>query len=198
MFTLPELPYAYDALEPYIDAQTMQLHHGKHHQAYIDKLNAALEGSEWAGKQIEEILQNLDRLPEEKQEVVRNNGGGHYNHSFFWKCMTPQRVEMPDALKRQIEKSFGSLEEFKETFSVAAIGRFGSGWAWLTLDTGGSMAISSTPNQDSPIMTGQKPLLALDVWEHAYYLKYQNRRPEYIENWWSVVDWRFVADQLEA
>jgi len=194
MFTLPKLSYGYDELEPYIDAKTMEIHHSKHHQAYIDKLNGATDGTEWAGKEIEELLQNLDSLPENIRTVVRNNGGGHYNHTFFWQCMSPGAAGKPEGdLAAQIDSDFGSFENFKKQFGDAAAGRFGSGWAWLTRDSSGKLVISSTPNQDSPIMDSVKPLLGLDVWEHAYYLKYQNRRPEYIENWWSVVNWEFVA-----
>lgn len=196
MFSVPDLPYDYDALEPYIDAQTMQLHHDKHHQAYVDKLNGALEGSEWAEKELEEILQNLDKLPTEKQNAVRNNGGGHWNHSFFWECMAPGAGGLPSGeLHDQIVASFGSLEALKTQFGEAAVSRFGSGWVWLIKD-GDKLSITSSPNQDSPIMEGVRPLLGLDVWEHAYYLKYQNRRPEYVENWWNVVNWDFVAKQL--
>lgn len=196
-FTLPNLPYGYDALEPYIDSRTMEIHHGKHHQAYVDKLNAALTGSEWATKPIEEILQNLEGLPEAVQVAVRNNGGGHYNHSLFWQMMGQDAAPEPQGkLAELIERDFGDLANFKTKFAEAAIGRFGSGWAWL-IQKDGKLEITSTPNQDSPIMDGVSPLLGLDVWEHAYYLKYQNRRPDYIENWWQVVNWDFVARQLE-
>lgn len=196
MFTLPDLNYEYDALEPYIDAATMELHHSKHHQAYIDKVNAALDGTEWADKSIEDVLQNLDKLPADKQTAVRNNGGGHWNHSFFWQCMAPTAGGLPGGdLHDSIVESFGSFEAFKKAFADAAVARFGSGWVWLTKN-GDKLEISSTPNQDGPIMEGVEPLLGLDVWEHAYYLKYQNRRPEYIENWWNVVDWDFVAGRL--
>lgn len=197
-FTLPNLPYGYDALEPYIDSRTMEIHHGKHHQAYVDKLNAALTGSEWATKPIEEILQNLEGLPEAVQVAVRNNGGGHYNHSLFWQMMGQDAAPEPQGkLAELIERDFGDLANFKTKFAEAAIGRFGSGWAWL-IQKDGKLEITSTPNQDSPIMDGVSPLLGLDVWEHAYYLKYQNRRPDYIENWWQVVNWDFVARQLET
>lgn len=197
-FTLPNLPYGYDALEPYIDSRTMEIHHGKHHQAYIDKLNAALTGSEWATKPIEEILQNLEGLPEAVQVAVRNNGGGHYNHSLFWQMMGQDTAPEPQGkLAELIERDFGDLANFKTKFAEAAIGRFGSGWAWL-IQKDGKLEITSTSNQDSPIMDGISPLLGLDVWEHAYYLKYQNRRPDYIENWWQVVNWDFVARQLET
>jgi superoxide dismutase, Fe-Mn family len=198
MFTLPELPYAYDALEPYIDAQTMELHYSKHHQTYVDKLNTALDGTEWANRPIEEILQNLHKLPEDKQTAVRNNGGGHWNHSFFWQIMGPASGGMPSGrLHDMIVESFGSFEEFKNKFADAAVGRFGSGWVWLREDDG-KLIISSTPNQDSPMMEGVGPILGLDVWEHAYYLKYQNRRPEYTENWWNVVNWQAVENLLNS
>lgn len=196
MFTLPKLPYDYDALEPYIDAQTMELHHSKHHQTYVDKLNAAVKDTEHADKQIEELLQDLEALPDEIRTAVRNNGGGHYNHGFFWEIMSPEGGGEPEgALSDLVDASFGGFDSFKSQFADAAVARFGSGWVWLTQD-GDSLAISSSPNQDSPIMDGIRPLLGLDVWEHAYYLKYQNRRPEYIEGWWNVVDWRKVGDQV--
>jgi len=196
-FSLPELAYDYADLEPYIDAQTMELHHSKHHQAYVDKLNAALEGTEWADKPLDEILQSLDSLPENIQGAVRNNGGGHWNHSFFWQIMKPNAQGAPTGdLATLIDRDFGDFESFKTKFSEAAVGRFGSGWAWLTLNGDGKLEISSTSNQDSPIMQGVSPILGLDVWEHAYYLKHQNRRPEYIENWWNVVDWQKANDLL--
>lgn len=197
MFTLPDLAYAYDALEPYIDEQTMKLHHSKHHQTYIDKLNTALEGKEeWANKSIEEILANLDSLPEDIKTTVRNNGGGHYNHSFFWQIMAPNQSGVPkDEIASAIDNTFGSFDNFKEKFTEAAVGRFGSGWAWL-VDKNGKLEIISTGNQDSPISEGSKPILGLDVWEHAYYLKYQNRRPEYIDAWWKVVNWAEVSRRL--
>lgn len=197
MFKLPDLPYAYDALEPYIDAQTMELHHSKHHQTYVDKLNGAIKDTEYAEKTLEEILQDLDSLPENIRTAVRNNGGGHYNHSFFWKIMSPDAGGKPEGrLADLIDSSFGSLDKFKDEFAAAAVGRFGSGWVWLLQD-GDKLKITSTPNQDSPIMEGVEPLLGLDVWEHAYYLKYQNRRPEYIDAWWNVVDWQTVAEKLQ-
>lgn len=198
MFTLTDLPYSYDALEPHIDAQTMELHHSKHHQTYVDKLNKAVEGTEFATKPIEELLQNLDNLPEKIKTTVRNNGGGHYNHSFFWKVMSPDGGGAPEGkLAEMINSSFGDFDEFKADFATAAIGRFGSGWVWLVQD-GGSLKITDSPNQDSPMMDGVTPLLGLDVWEHAYYLKYQNKRPDYVEAWWNVVDWKSVAQGLSV
>ena len=173
----------------------MEIHHSKHHQAYIDKLNDALKDTTWAEKPIEEILQNIDKLPQDKQIAVRNNGGGHYNHSLFWQYMTPGGGEISSKILDLVNNSFGSIEKFKEQFSASAVGRFGSGWVWL-IQKDDNLEIISTPNQDSPIMEGVRPLLGLDVWEHAYYLKYQNRRPEYIENWWNVVDWDFVNQNL--
>jgi Fe-Mn family superoxide dismutase len=196
MFELPDLPYSYDALEPYIDEQTMRLHHTKHHPAYIDKANKALEGSEWADKPVEEILKNLDKLPENIRTNVRNNGGGHYNHGLFWQMMAPGQSGKPEgAVASAIDAAFGSFDNFKEKFAEAAAGRFGSGWAWL-VDKDGKLEITSTANQDSPVSEGAKPVLGLDVWEHAYYLKYQNRRPEYIDAWWKVVNWDDVSRRL--
>ena len=197
-FEVPPLPYAPDALEPHIDAQTMSLHHDKHHQAYVDKLNGAVEGTEWASKSIEEIVRNLSDLPADIAGPVRNNGGGHLNHSLFWESMSPDGGGAPDGdLGAEIDAAFGSFDSFKEQFEAAGVGRFGSGWAWLVLD-GGELKIVSTPNQDSPLTDGQAPLLGNDVWEHAYYLKYQNRRPEYLKAWWNVVSWGVVADRLAA
>ena len=197
-FEVPPLPYAPDALEPHIDAQTMSLHHDKHHQAYVDKLNGAIEGTEWADKRIEDIITNLGALPADIAGPVRNNGGGHLNHSLFWESMSPDGGGAPDGdLGAAIDAAFGSLDAFKEQFEAAGVGRFGSGWAWLVLD-GGELKIVSTPNQDSPLTDGQAPLLGNDVWEHAYYLKYQNRRPEYLKTWWNVVDWGVVAGRYAA
>lgn len=197
MFQLPDLPYGYDALEPHIDAQTMELHHSKHHQTYVDKLNGAIEDTEFAEKTLEELLQGLDQLPDNIRTAVCNNGGGHYNHSFFWKIMSPEGGGKPEGrLSDLIDSSFGGFDKFKDEFAAAAVARFGSGWVWLSQD-GSKLKITSTPNQDSPIMEGIEPLLGLDVWEHAYYLKYQNRRPEYIDAWWNVVDWQAVAEKLQ-
>ena len=196
-YELPELPYAYDALEPHIDEATMRVHHDKHHQAYIDKANAALEGTEWADLEVEDVLKDLDSLPADKQGPVRNNAGGHYNHSLFWKMMGPDGGGSPEGdLGAAIDEAFGSFDAFKEEFKHAGITRFGSGWAWLVWD-GNGLAVVSTPNQDTPISDGQVPLLGADVWEHAYYLKYQNRRPDYLDAFWNVVDWDYVADRFE-
>ncbi len=197
-FEVPPLPYAYDALEPHIDAQTMTLHHDKHHQAYVDKLNGAVEGTEWAAKSIEEIVANLGSLPADKQAAVRNNGGGHLNHTMFWESMSPDGGGAPDGdLAAAIDAAFGSFDAFKEQFEAAGATRFGSGWAWLVVD-GGALKVTSTANQDNPISDGQTPLLGNDVWEHAYYLKYQNRRPEYLAAWWNTVDWTKVAERFAA
>jgi Fe-Mn family superoxide dismutase len=197
-FEVPPLPYAYDALEPHIDKQTMELHHDKHHQAYVDKANAALEGTEHADTPVEDVIRNLSSLPSEKQGPVRNNGGGHLNHSMFWESMSPDGGGAPDGeLAAAIDDAFGSFDAFKEQFEAAGVGQFGSGWAWLVLD-GGKLAITSTPNQDSPIADGKTPLLGNDVWEHAYYLKYQNKRPDYLKAWWNVVDWGKVAERHAA
>jgi Fe-Mn family superoxide dismutase len=198
MFNVPDLPYSFDALEPYIDAKTMEIHHGKHHAAYVQKLNDAVEGTEFASKDIEEILKNINDVPEDIRSSVINNGGGHHNHSLFWASLSPDGGEPQDALAEQIKSVFGKFDDFKEEFSSAATGRFGSGWAWLVMDSGGKLKIYSTANQDSPLMEGNKPLLGLDVWEHAYYLKYQNRRPEYIEAFWNVVNWQTVAERLDS
>jgi Fe-Mn family superoxide dismutase len=197
-YEVPALPYDYGALEPHIDEQTMRLHHDKHHQAYVDKANAALEGTEWADKPVEEVLQSLDRLPADKQMVVRNNGGGHYNHTLFWEIMGPDGGGEPEgSLAEAIESSFGDFDAFKQEISDAGVNRFGSGWAWLVAD-GSSLSVTSTPNQDSPVMEGKTPILGLDVWEHAYYLKYQNKRPDYIAAWWNVVNWPEVARRYES
>jgi Fe-Mn family superoxide dismutase len=197
-FTLPDLPYPVAALEPYIDARTMELHHGKHHAGYVAKLNDALaKVPDLQADSIEEVLRSLDRLPEAVRTTVRNNGGGHYNHSLFWQIMKPGGGGKPAGeLLQRIEKSFGSFESFREQFGTAAIGVFGSGWAWLTIAPGGRLVIGITPNQDNPVMSAQVPILGLDVWEHAYYLKYQNRRPEYVAAFWNVVNWERVAQNL--
>ncbi|HCN58893.1 MAG TPA: superoxide dismutase [Exiguobacterium sp.] len=192
-FELPELGYAYDALEPHIDARTMEIHHSKHHNTYVTNVNAALEGSEHEGKSLEELLQNLDSLPANIQTAVRNNGGGHWNHSFFWKLLKKNDGVAPTGeLASAIDEAFGSFDAFKDEFTKAATTRFGSGWAWLIVD-GGKLAVVSTPNQDTPVMEGKTPILGLDVWEHAYYLNYQNRRPDYINAFFNVVDWDHVA-----
>jgi Fe-Mn family superoxide dismutase len=193
-FELPALPYDHAALEPHIDARTMEIHHGKHHQAYIDNANKALEGTEWADKSVEEVLRSLDSIPEDKRTAVRNNAGGHANHSLFWQIMSPDGGGAPDG---ELAAAIGDFEQFKQDFAQAGITRFGSGWAWLVWN-GSSVAITSTPNQDSPILDGQTPLLGLDVWEHAYYLNYQNRRPDYIAAWWNVVNWPEVTRRYEA
>ena len=192
-YEVPALPYEYDALEPHIDEQTMRVHHDKHHQAYVDKVNAALEGTDWTDKPVEEVLRNLDQIPEDKRTAVRNNGGGHYNHTLFWEWMSPDGGGEPDGtLAEAIQSAFGSFDDFKSQFKDAGVNQFGSGWAWLVSD-GGSLAVVSTANQDNPVSQGSTPLLGVDVWEHAYYLKYQNRRPDYIDAWWNVVDWAKVA-----
>lgn len=194
MFELPKLHYAYDALEPYIDAKTMEIHHTKHHQAYLTKLNDALsKHPEISNKSIEEILKNLNSIPEDIRTVVRNNGGGYYNHNLFWQMMTPASHKEPkENLKKAIENEFGSFEAFKDKFNDIAITRFGSGWAWLAKKTDKSLVLYSTANQDSPISENLTPILGLDVWEHAYYLSYQNRRPDYITAWWNVVNWDYA------
>jgi len=194
-YTLPELPYAYDALEPYIDVETMHLHHDKHHNTYVTSLNAAIEKHPELGeKTVEELLADFSSVPEDIQTAVRNNGGGHANHTFFWEILGPKAGGEPTgAIKEAIEETFGSFEDFKEEFKTAATGRFGSGWAWLVVKDG-KLAITSTANQDSPLMDGQTPVLGLDVWEHAYYLKYKNVRPEYINAFWSVVNWDKVNE----
>jgi Fe-Mn family superoxide dismutase len=197
-YDVPPLPYDYNALEPHIDAQTMTLHHDKHHQAYVTNANAALEGTEWADKPVEEVLQNLSSLPSDKQGPVRNNAGGHYNHSLFWQWMSPSGGGAPDGdLASAIDSAFGSFDDFKAQLKDAGVKRFGSGWAWLVHD-GSGLAIVSTANQDNPISDGQTALLGVDVWEHAYYLKYQNRRPEYLDAWWNVVNWPQVAEGFAA
>ena len=199
-FELPALPYAHDALEPHVDTKTMQIHHGKHHAGYTKKLNAALEGlSDLAGKSIEALLSDLDALPESIRGAVRNNGGGYANHCLFWEVMSPSGGGTPSgALGNAIDAAFGSFEDFKAKFKAAAGTRFGSGWGWLSVDASGALVIESTPNQDSPISHGNTPILGVDVWEHAYYLNYQNRRPDYLEAFFQVIDWDKVAANYSA
>ncbi|QKK09216.1 MAG: superoxide dismutase [Planctomycetota bacterium] len=201
-FSLPALPYAHDALEPHIDGKTMEIHHGKHHQAYINNANAALEGTEWAKKSVEEVLKNLDAIPENIRGAVRNNAGGHANHSLFWTVLAPAGKggggAPSGALSDAIKATFGSFDAFKEQFAKAGATRFGSGWAWLSVDGSGNLVVESTPNQDSPLSAGHTPILGLDVWEHAYYLNYQNRRPDYIAAFWNVVNWGKVAELYNA
>ena len=193
-FTLPPLPYPYDALEPHIDEATMKLHHGKHHQAYVDKLNAAIAGSEWESKSLDEIMVSLDKVPDKIKAAVRNNGGGHYNHSLFWQWMSPTGGGEPTGkVAEAINSKFGSFAKFKEEFEAAGMSRFGSGWVWLIQD-GSELSITTTPYQDCPVSEGKKVLLGNDLWEHAYYLKYQNRRPEYLAAWWNVVNWNKVTE----
>jgi len=196
-YTLPPLPYAPDALEPHIDKQTMEIHHGKHHQAYINNLNAALEKHpDLQTKSVEDLIAGISTVPEDIRTAVRNNGGGHANHSMFWQIMAPNAGGSPTgAIADAITSSFGSFDTFKEQFAKAGVGRFGSGWAWV-VDQGGKLAIESTPNQDSPLMEGKKAVFGIDVWEHAYYLKYQNRRPDYISAWWNVVNWDEINKRL--
>ena len=197
-YEVPPLPYPYDALEPHIDEETMRLHHDKHHQAYVDKANGALEGTEWADQPVEAVLKQLDRLPADKQTVVRNNGGGHYNHSLFWEIMSPDGGGEPNGnLAQAIEQSFDYLESLKQRLNDAGVARFGSGWAWL-LVSGGTLEVTSTPNQDAPLVEGKTPILGIDVWEHAYYLKYQNRRPDYLAAWWNVVNWDAVQRRFDT
>ena len=197
-YTVPPLPYDYAALEPHIDEQTMRVHHDKHHQAYVDKANAALEGTEWADRAVEDVLRSLGSLPADKQGPVRNNAGGHYNHSLFWTSMSPTGGGEPDgALRAAIDSAFGSFSDFQAQLKDAGVNRFGSGWSWLVHE-GSGLGVVSTANQDNPISDGKTPLLGVDVWEHAYYLLYQNRRPDYIDAWWNVVDWGTVAARFAA
>jgi superoxide dismutase, Fe-Mn family len=192
-YEVPDLPYDYNALEPHIDEQTMRVHHDKHHQAYVDKANGALEGTDWDGKPVEEVLQNLSSLPDDIRTVVRNNAGGHANHSMFWEIMSPDGGGEPDGdLASAMSDAFGDFDSFKDELKTAGVNQFGSGWAWLVHD-GSGLAVVSTANQDSPVSDGQTPLLGVDVWEHAYYLKYQNKRPDYIDAWWNVVNWPEVG-----
>jgi Fe-Mn family superoxide dismutase len=197
-YSVPDLPYAFDALEPHIDARTMEIHHDKHHAAYVTNLNAALEGTEWMDRPIDSVLANLEIIPEDKRMAVRNNGGGHANHTFFWEIMGPNGGGEPSgALADAIASTFGSLDELKAAVNDAGVKRFGSGWTWLVWD-GTGLAVKSTPNQDTPVMNGDTPLLGIDVWEHAYYLNYQNRRPDYLAAWWNVVNWNAVAARFGA
>jgi Fe-Mn family superoxide dismutase len=197
-FSVPDLSYAFDALEPHVDARTMEIHHDKHHAAYVTNLNAALEGTEWAEQSIEAVLTSLDSIPEDKRMAVRNNGGGHANHTLFWEIMGPNGGGDPSgALGDAISDAFGSVAELKAAVNDAGVKRFGSGWTWLVWD-GTGLAVKSTPNQDTPVMDGQAPILGIDVWEHAYYLNYQNRRPDYLAAWWNVVDWNAVAAKFDA
>jgi len=195
-FTLPALPYANDALEPHIDAKTMEIHHDKHHQTYVNNLNAAIEKApELQGKSLDDLMRGINSVPESVRTAVRNNGGGHWNHSLFWQIMGPSKGGEPSGkLADAIKSAFGDFSKFKEQFAAAGTGRFGSGWAWLIND-GGKLSITSTPNQDNPLMEGKNAILGLDVWEHAYYLKYQNKRPDYIAAWWNVVNWDAVAER---
>jgi Fe-Mn family superoxide dismutase len=196
-YEVPDLPYDYNALEPHIDEATMRVHHDKHHQAYVDKANAALEGSEWADKPVEEVLLNLDKVP--NTNAVKNNAGGHANHSFFWQIMSPDGGGEPSGdLADAINEKFGSLDALKEEMKTSGVGQFGSGWVWLVYTNEGGLQVTSTPNQDSPISSGNTPLIGIDVWEHAYYLKYQNKRPDYLEAWWNVVNWDEVASRYAA
>jgi superoxide dismutase, Fe-Mn family len=197
-FEVPPLPYDYAALEPHIDEATMRLHHDKHHQAYVDKANAALDGTDWANEPVEQVLTILDTLPEDKQTVLRNNAGGHANHSLFWEIMSPDGGGEPEGdLADAINDTFGSVEALKKAVNDGGVNRFGSGWSWLVHD-GTGLAVYSTANQDSPIMQSDEPLLGIDVWEHAYYLKYQNRRPDYLDAWWNVVNWDAVQQNYES
>ena len=197
-FTLPPLPYAYDALEPYIDARTMEIHHGKHHAAYVANLNKAVAEFPGAGKMsVEAMLKDLNAIPEKIRTAVRNNGGGHFNHSLFWQMLKKDGGEPKDALATAIDQRFGDFNAFKNEWTKAAVGQFGSGWAWLVVDANKQLSIEPTPNQDSPISQGKQPLLGIDVWEHAYYLKYQNRRPEYVAAFFHVINWDFVSERYE-
>jgi superoxide dismutase, Fe-Mn family len=197
-YEVPPLPYDYAALEPHIDEETMRIHHDKHHQAYVDKVNAALEGTDWADRDIREVLQNLGQIPDDKRTVVRNNGGGHYNHTLFWESMAPDGGGEPGGeLGDAIAAAFGSFGDFQAQLKDAGVNQFGSGWAWLVKD-GDGLAVVSCPNQDNPVMASKTPLVGVDVWEHAYYLKYQNRRPDYIDAWWNTVDWEKVAERFAA
>ena len=197
-YSVPPLPYEFDALEPHIDARTMEIHHDKHHAAYVTNLNAALEGTEWMDRPIDAVLANLEIIPEDKRMAVRNNGGGHANHTLFWEIMSPNGGGEPTgALADAIGSTFGGLDELKKAVNDGGVKRFGSGWTWLVWD-GTGLAVKSTPNQDTPVMESEVPLLGIDVWEHAYYLSYQNRRPDYLEAWWNVVNWESVSARFAA
>ncbi|MEK6844863.1 MAG: superoxide dismutase [Nanoarchaeota archaeon] len=198
MFKLPKLPYSFDALEPYIDAKTMEIHYSKHHQTYVDKLNEALNGTKFANMEIAEILKNINKIPRDKRQAVINHGGGHANHSLFWEIMSQRVGEKPEKqLAQEINSTFGSFENFKEQFTKTSLGIFGSGWAWLVINSNKKLEIIFTKNQDSPLMNNLKPILGLDVWEHAYYLKYQNKRANYIASWWKVVNWKKVEENFQ-
>lgn len=197
MFEVPDLLYEYSSLEPHIDEMTMRIHHDKHHAGYVKKLNDSLEGIDNYPKDVENLLVSINDLPEEVRESVRNNGGGHANHSLFWKIMTPQKTKPNGKFSEALSSTFGDLATLKEKFTKAALGRFGSGWAWLVVDDG-KLEIDSTPNQDSPLLEGKTPILGLDVWEHAYYLKYQNKRADYVEAWWNVVNWDMVGKNFDS
>lgn len=198
-YTLPDLPYDYDALEPHIDARTMKIHHTKHHQGYTNKVNAALEGHDFAELDIEEVLRRIDEVPSDVKQAVINSGGGFANHNLFWTILSPNGGGNPDGeLAEDIKDTFGSIDKFKEEFSAAAGGRFGSGWAWLSVDGSGNLVVHSTANQDSPLMEGYTPIMGIDVWEHAYYLHYQNRRPDYVAAFWNVINWDQVAENYKA
>jgi Fe-Mn family superoxide dismutase len=198
LFNLPELRYSFDALEPYIDAQTMQIHHDKHHGAYVANLNKALEGGEFSSWSLEAIVRDWSKLPEGIRQAARNNGGGHYNHSLLWELMTPGSGDFPSgSLASALDRDLGGFDAFKGEFAKTALGRFGSGWAWLSLRADKKLILESTPNQDSPLTEGRYPLLGIDVWEHAYYLKYQNRRADYVEAFYKVIDWKAVAQRYE-
>ena len=198
MFKLPKLPYSFDALEPYIDAKTMEIHYTKHHQTYVDKLNEAIKGTEFEKMEIEEVLKNINKIPQDKKQAVINHGGGHANHSLFWEIMGPKGGGLPKGkIAEEIKKTFESFENFKKQFTDAALKVFGSGWAWLAINSKGKLEIIFTKNQDSPLMNNLNPILGLDVWEHAYYLKYQNKRVEYIASWWNVINWEKVEENFK-
>ncbi len=198
-YSLPPLPYPTNALEPHIDAKTMEVHHGKHHKTYVDNVNKAREGTGIAEQSVEDLCRNIDKIPEDIRTVVRNNGGGHANHSMFWLIMSPKGGGKPGGdLARAIESELGGFDKFKQDLSQAAITRFGSGWGWLSVDRSGKLVVESTPNQDNPYMTGKTPILGVDVWEHAYYLNYQNRRPDYVAAWWNVIDWNAVEKRYKS